>query len=108
MQNLSKLEGLIGLARKAGKLTIGSDASREALVRDRVHLMILAEDVSPGSGRKIEGMAKDRGIPVIRFSSKSVLGNLLGREKVAVLGILEESFAKGLIDQYQKTTSAGR
>ena len=97
MTNSSKTLGLIGLAMRAGQLTLGSDATREALNKRRVYLLVLAEDAALATVKKLEEKAKETATPTVHLAKKAELGNILGRETVAVLGITNKPFAKGLI-----------
>jgi len=89
--------GLIGLAKRAGKLALGADATLEALNRGRVQLLIFAEDASSRTLEKFEKAAAKDAISVIRLAEKANLGRALGRESAAVIAITDPSFAAGLL-----------
>ena len=38
--------GMLGLAAKAGKITFGADSCKEAIMKNKVKLIILAQDAS--------------------------------------------------------------
>jgi ribosomal protein L7Ae-like RNA K-turn-binding protein len=96
-QYKSKIAGLIGLANRAGKLTIGGEATEKALFRNKVQLLIFAVDASTGSINKLDAAVRKYLVPTVNLLSKSELGQILGRDEVAILGVRDESFARGLL-----------
>lgn len=96
MDDDKKVLGLLGLAKRAGKLVVGSQATKEALVRNRLSLLIFSLDAANGTTRKFEMLANQKGIPILRVSSKGPLGRAIGKESVSILGISDESFAAAL------------
>ena len=50
----SKLLSLLGLAKKAGKLSLGHDAVIEAIGRRKAHLIVLAVDASERIEREMK------------------------------------------------------
>jgi len=96
----NKVERLLGLARRARKLAIGSTEVEQQLKKQRVKLLVFAEDASANSRRKVLELA--RGCPVVTYGTVAELGALLGREKVAVLGVLDVHFAKGILEEMRK------
>ena len=95
-----KVNRLLGLARRARKLAVGATEVEQQLKKQRVKLLIFAEDVSANSRRKLLELVP--GCPVVTYSTVAELGALLGREKVAVLGLLEPHFAKGILEEMRK------
>lgn len=89
--------GLLGLARRAGKLVSGRDAVERELHRKAAHLVILAKDASPGTRRRFIDMSEADGVPVCELSSKEAIGFATGRKATAVLAITDQSFAEGIM-----------
>ena len=54
---------LLGIARRAGCLSLGSHASEAALKTGRAKLLLLASDLSGRSRRTLSGMGEARVIP---------------------------------------------
>ena len=93
----TRLHGLLGGALRARKLSLGTDATREAIAARQVRLLWVAEDAA---GRREEVVAAQRrlGDQVVVLGSKAELGAQLGRGDVGVLGILDEGLAGALRD----------
>jgi len=93
----SKLESLVGLARRAGKVAVGTAAVEEALLKKKVRLVLLAEDVSPNTEERVLRLAKTSGVPVLKTGTKSAWGALFRRKELGLLAILDTNFAKGIL-----------
>jgi len=87
----------LGLATKAGKTVSGSDAVAEAVARDCAYLVLVAEDASEGTAKKIAFFSRQAGVSFCRFSTRQQLGKFLGKEDRAVAAILDKGFADRLI-----------
>ncbi len=107
MQNIYELEDvnedkvirLLGLARRAGALSRGMDASLNELRLGNLDLLIVATDISDRSEAKVAKVLEDlhREVNVIKMSDAANLGFLMGREKCAIIGVMDEGFAQGIM-----------
>lgn len=92
-----RLLGLLGLARRAGKLAMGASAV-EAMVRagDKP-LVILVHDGSPNQRRRwltlhpVRGFVKDR-------LSRADLGQRLGRNDLTIVAVADSGFVRGIME----------
>ncbi len=92
-----KILSFLGLATKAGKTVSGSDAVAEAVARDCAYLVLVAEDASEGTAKKIAFVSRQAGVSFCRFSTRQQLGKFLGKEDRAVAAVLDKGFADRLI-----------
>jgi len=99
---MKKIYNLVGLARKAGRLAIGNGAVEKAIKNGKLKLIIYASDASESTIRAIEKAAPR--VSYIICSTKDEWGEVLQRRPVAVFGILDEHFARGIqkYDQEEK------
>lgn len=88
---------LLGLCRRAGKVTSGEQAVRKEMAHGKVKLLILAGNASSRLVTEYTKIAKSRMIPVIICCTKDILGQILGKPPRSVVAILDEQFARGLI-----------
>ena len=90
-----KLLGLLGLARRAGKLAIGFHAVEKLVRRGEKPLVIVARDIGPSQRKKVLGWN-----PVRAFINDELTGEemaqALGREKLVVVGLSDPGFIKGI------------
>ena len=93
----SEALGLLGLARRAGAVSRGVDATRRSLGAGEVRLVLLAADASETQFRKVRNLI--RGVPVRWVSARNVLGRALGLNALSMVGVTESSFAKQLSER---------
>lgn len=90
----SKLIGLITICRKAGRMVMGFDPSKEAIESGKAFSIILASDISPKTEKEIRFFAGKRNVPVaVSGCTINDLYCSLGK-KVGVIAICDEGFSK--------------
>ena len=90
---------LLGMAKKAGRLAVGSEAASTAARRGEAVLIITACDASEGSVRRAKANAESNGVeytavPFTMFD----LGKTAGRGSPGTIAFLD----KGLADGFKK------
>lgn len=108
---LQKVGRLLGLARRAKKVVVGSKAVKQALDAGWVRLVLLARDDGlPAMGKQFREVAERQGIPVVTISSQEEFEALLGSPRREVVGLLDKGFAEGIIRtlQYGSAMSNGK
>lgn len=96
-----RLDGLLLAGSRRRALTLGTDATREAMGMGRVEALVVATDAA---GRRDELIAAATRLDrrVLIFSTKSSLGRLFGRDEVGVIGILESGIAAEVVESGQR------
>jgi ribosomal protein L7Ae-like RNA K-turn-binding protein len=89
----SETLALLGLARRAGAVAAGTEATREAVRKGMARLVILAEDGAETQRRKLLPLLQARGVPWEEFGSMREVGEALGRGPLAALALTSEGFA---------------
>ncbi len=101
----SEALGLLGLARRAGAVVVGVDATRRSLGSGEVRLVVVADDASESQYKKVRNLIRSRGVPVRRVSARDVLGRALGRSPLSVVGVTAGSFAMQLQERLPREAS---
>lgn len=96
--NMDKIHSLLGLAMRAGKLVSGEDGTMLDLKKGKLNLVIVAADASNNTKKLFNDKSSFRKVQCIELSSKSDLGNCVGKESRAVIGVKDIGFAKKIID----------
>lgn len=91
-----KFLSLLGIAQAAGRLVSGDSACEEALERNRVYLLVLANDASDNVKRKFLTRATRKGVPFVEVASKETLGKAIGRSDRAIVGVCDPALARNL------------
>ena len=83
----------LGLAFVAKKLVIGTAFSIKAIQKEEAKLVLLANDASIATIKKITDKAKFYNIPVNLNYDTNTLSKPIGKENIKVICILDEGFA---------------
>lgn len=89
--------GLLGLAARAGALTVGTGATRAGLQRGDVLVVVVAGDRSTRTAEKVERLARGTDVPVRIGPDADTLGARIGRGAVQAVGIVDPGFAEGIL-----------
>ncbi len=86
------------MARRAGRLTIGFDASIASVQEGKSELILLASDASPKTAKECTFTAENFGARVMSLPlDKTALSEVIGMSKpVAVLAVCDSGFAKAI------------
>jgi ribosomal protein L7Ae-like RNA K-turn-binding protein len=86
----------LGLARRAGRLAIGTEAVLKAGKARRLTVAVIARDASENARRRVAGRLGD-GVPMVECGTRESLGRAVGRGRVAVLGVTDVSLGLRII-----------
>ena len=88
---------LLGIARRAGRLTLGNDATIEALRKGHTQLVMFASDLSPRTSGGVTFAAKEEGVAVIQIkATMDEISMALGK-RTGVVAVNDAGFAKKLL-----------
>jgi len=83
----------LGLAQRAGKLVSGEDGVLKAIRRGQARLVILAEDASENTRKKVADKCQSYGIPLLTGFSRQALGSAAGKHERVMFAITDQGFA---------------
>jgi len=99
----SRILSLLQFARKAGKIIHGTDACLRGIFGSKIHLIVLAADISDNTLerilRKIDTI--QRSVAQIKILDKSRLSQALGVPDTAVFGVTDKQFATRILELWQ-------
>ncbi len=105
--NVNKALGLLGLARKAGKLQTGEETVSVMLAEKHARLTVLANDAGEAVARKIRGLAEGSRQRILRIPyDKLSLGAALGRPSVSVAAFADVSLALAFVKALPEGTAS--
>lgn len=93
----NKIYGLLGLARRAGKISFGTESAKETIEKNKAKLVIVAEDCSDRTKKNFELVCKNENVPIRIFGTIESLSKSIGQSNKAVIAIKDENFAKELL-----------
>jgi ribosomal protein L7Ae-like RNA K-turn-binding protein len=91
-----KALALLGLANRAKKLTTGEELVLKAVRREKAKLVIIAEDISERTAKKIHDKCEYYEVALKQVGTRDELGGAIGKESRAIIAVLDTGFAKKL------------
>ncbi len=93
--------GMIGLAKRAGKVVTGAEICEAHVKKGKAHLVIIAKDISENGKKAMSDCCNFYKVRYIEYGTKSDLGKFTGSDERAVVAISDRGFAKTILDKYQ-------
>ena len=89
---------ILGLARRAGAVASGTDATRRSIRQADARLVLMAEDASPAQLDKIKRTMRHRMVPQVFLGDRATLGAAIGRAPIAAVAVTDASLAGRLLE----------
>lgn len=96
---------MVGLATRAGKTVSGEFATEKAVKEQKARVVIVAEDASDNTKKLFTNKCDYYKVPIFITGSKDELGSVTGNQSRASLAVIDEGFAKVIIEKLKKTVS---
>ena len=96
---------LLGLCRKAGKLSLGHDACKASLNAGNASLCVICSDASQRLNEEITSLANNAGVKIFDVSYTMIDIKSAISFKAAVFTVDDEGFAKTLIKKFNDNES---
>ncbi|BDG35182.1 YlxQ family RNA-binding protein [Geobacillus sp. 44B] len=87
---------LLGLANRAGKVISGEELTVKEIRSGKAKLVLLAEDASENTSKKITDKCSSYGVPLRKVSDRYTLGHAIGKDARVVVAVMDEGFANKL------------
>ncbi|MGE4320851.1 MAG: L7Ae/L30e/S12e/Gadd45 family ribosomal protein [Acholeplasmataceae bacterium] len=87
----------LGLAYRARKIVIGTDITLSHLSKSKLVMIILANDASDATKKKIYDKAKTYKVSVLEEVSSDLLSQALGKFGIKVIGVMDQGFSQLLL-----------
>lgn len=101
--------GLLGLARRAGKLEIGDEAVKGACSRNLAKLLLVASDASERTKATFESIAESIELPCVTVSeTREEIGNALGKRPSAVVAICDTGFSAAIAKKLSEVSESAK
>lgn len=99
---MNKILNLLGIAKKARKLVLGTDTSVALLKANKLDLLVVATDVSASTYDKLVKKAYFYQVPLMYKYTTEELSNALGVDQVKVIGITDAGFAGAILKEIER------
>lgn len=94
----NKVKSYMGFAAKARKLVTGYNTCIYMMEKRRVKLILITEDLSENSVKKMVSAARNYAVPYRIYSDKATLSHITGNVDKGIYGITDENFAKVIMN----------
>lgn len=93
----NKIYRLIGLARRAGKISFGTESAKETIEKKKAKLVIVAEDSSDRTKKNFKELSDKLNVQFRIAGRIEDLSQSIGQVNKAVIVIKDENFAKEIL-----------
>lgn len=99
---VDKFLQFLGLMKRAGKLCEGYNRCEEFVLKNKVFLLIISEDVSQNTKEKFLKYCEKQSVPIIEGYTKEELGKTLGRHEINIIGVLDQNVSERLSNLFSE------
>lgn len=90
----NKVTNYLGFAKKSGNLMAGVNTCTFGMNKGKVKLMILAEDISENSEKKIMKEIRKHGVEYVKYGSSEELSHAIGSRGRSVFAVCDTNFSE--------------
>ena len=97
---INKIDGLLGISSKAGKVLAGTDLVLEEMAKKRVELVIVAEDASEKTIKNMKYYCNKEDVKLIIYGNILNNSKVIGKHNKAVIGINDKNLADAIKKEF--------
>ena len=97
---MDKVLGMLGMAKRAGRVTSGAFLCGRAVREGLAQLVIIAKDISENGKKDIIGLCSHYQVQYIEYADKLALGNSIGASERAVVSVNDRKFADAILAKH--------
>lgn len=94
--NKVKIQRLLGLAMRSGKLSLGEYACLDTIKSGKAKYVFIANDASDNTKKRLNDKSNYRGLPVCMEFDRYELGQAIGRQYCMSIAVKDRNFAQGI------------
>lgn len=94
-ENIKKLLGACGLAKRAGKAAVGTELACDAVRAGTAKLGLASASVSSNTRKRLDNCFSYYGVPLVYLETDTAaLGASVGKSETACIAITDQNFAE--------------
>ena len=97
-----KVISYLGFAKKSGNLMAGVNTCTFALNKGKVRLVILAEDISENSEKKIMKEIRRRGGRYVKDGNGEEMSRAIGSQGRSVFAVCDRNFSEAILNEINR------
>ncbi len=99
---MDKALGMLGLAKRAGKVVTGEFLCDKAIKNGQSRLIIIASDISDRSRKAVCDACRFYGVEYIEHATASELGNITGGGQRVVVSVNDDNFKNAILSKIER------
>lgn len=104
---MNKTLSSLGLAMRAGKLVSGEAAVLKAVRGGDAHLVIVAQDASDGTAKKLADKCGSYNVPLVVGFTRFELGGAVGKPERVMFAVTDPGFARVIASGFRSIFGGG-
>ncbi|MBR0596760.1 L7Ae/L30e/S12e/Gadd45 family ribosomal protein [Sinanaerobacter chloroacetimidivorans] len=97
-----KIDSYFGFAKKSRNLLSGYHTCTYGIKQGKIKLLILTEDLSENTVKKLAKLSEDHGVPVRIYGKTEELSKITGSQERGVFGITDVNFADVILKELDR------
>lgn len=97
-----KIISYLGFAKKSGNLLAGVNTCTFAMAKKKVKLMIIAEDISENSEKKIMKEIRKHKVGYVKYGTSEELSHATGSSGRNVFAVCDKGFAEVILKEIDR------
>lgn len=94
---MSKVLNFLGIAQKAGVLTLGGNLTEAGVKKNKILLIMISEDASENTRKRFNPAAENTKYQLLELhETMEELGRATGKSNISVIGVTDAGIAKKL------------
>ena len=94
---VNKINGLLGISAKAGKIISGTDVVLEEMSKGKVKLIIVAEDTSSKTIKNIKYYCDKNNVEMIIYGNILDNSKSIGKQNKAIIGVKDKKLSEAIL-----------
>ncbi|MDF2653640.1 MAG: ribosomal protein [Bacillota bacterium] len=94
-----RVDSYLGFAAKSKNLVSGYQSCLHAIKHRKLKLLILAEDLSENTVKKLSRVAEEGSVPVRVYGLSEELSQITGNQDRGIFGITDGNFAEAIMKE---------
>ena len=99
---MNKALGMLGLAKRAGKILSGEFQGGQAVKNGQSRLIIIASDISENGRKAIVNACRYYGVEYIEFGTSEELGKAIGEDSRMIVSVNDDSFKNAILSKIER------
>ena len=97
----NKFYSFIGICNKAGKVEVGYNKTEEAIIKGKVHLVIITDELSDNTKKKFKNYCDKHKVSLIENAETEELSNMIMKRQAKVIGITDKRMSDQLLKLWE-------